>query len=131
MPIEAIAYPVIEAELIAFYNAASSALGWGCEAFESPPRARPKVFITVQRVGGETTGVFTDVPLVAVQVWATTMAAAAQLARLVRAQTYRLPEQVPDIARVDIQALTQFPDPDAEVPRYQFAVQLTTTGRAV
>lgn len=83
--------------------------------------ARPTRFITVERTGG-TEEWFRSMPLIAVQVWATSNYEAADAAtRLVLPRLKRLVE-LDQVAKVDVVGMSNFPAADGR-PRYQILIQ--------
>lgn len=89
------------------------------------PATRPSKFITVERVGGGLADV-RDLPLVAVQCWANSRYNASELAADVAHELRQLALTHPDIARVGIESIVNFPDPDSKQARYQVTASLVT-----
>lgn len=96
----------------------------GAEAFMDVPATRPQHFITVERVGGGE-GPVTGIPVLAIQRWAEHRFEASQgaidLSRI-------LPQLIthPKIARVVVESVYNFPDPDSGQARYQLTVEVVT-----
>lgn len=115
-----------EALLVAAYNADPNLTAETLTASADIPRQRPRRFITVERVGGET-DLRRDHPMIAVQVWAESRYQAGRLARLVAERTQALHGH-PQVGRVNIASTYNFPDPASRQARYQITVSLVTVG---
>lgn len=89
------------------------------------PESRPSSFITVERVGGGPADV-RDLPLVAVQCWAGSRLAASDLAADVAGVLRDLALTHPQVGRVSIESVVNFPDPDSGQARYQVTATLVT-----
>jgi len=96
------------------------------DAFLDVPERRPASFITVERVGGQVEQV-RDLPLVAVQCWAPSRYTASELAQDVveSLAAFRLH---PNVGRVDVNSVHNFPDLESRTARYQVVVELVTVG---
>ena len=89
------------------------------------PEKHPIEFITIERVsGGASLG--EDSPGLAIQTWSTTEQKAYELALTVRMLLLDLWEALPQITRVEVASIYNFPDPDTRKPRYQLDVYLGT-----
>lgn len=93
-------------------------------AFIDVPEQRPKRFVTVERTGGPESPI-TGTPMLSVQVWAEKRYLAGDLAQVV-ASVLRAAVALPWVARVRIQSVSNFPDPDSKYARYQITVELVT-----
>lgn len=111
----------VEALLIAALNAVDGLP----EAFPDVPGTRPAAFITVERVGGGYADV-RDLPLVAVQCWAGSRYDASELAAAVARVLKNLAHTHPQVGRVGIESVVNFPDPDSKQARYQVTASLVT-----
>lgn len=88
------------------------------------PEQRPVSFVTVELTGGPS-GLHLSRPTVAVQCWAPDRAKASDLAYEIAGILKSLATH-PNIGRVDVQSIYNFPDPDSGQPRYQLTVSLVT-----
>jgi len=87
------------------------------------PEKRPKLFITVERIGGKTGLV--DAPTFAIQCWSSTSRyEASVLADAVIASLTELEETSPTVGSVEISAYYNFPDSSGD-NRYQIIARLT------
>lgn len=111
----------VEALLIAALNAVTTLP----EAFPDVPGTRPAAFITVERVGGGYADV-RDLPMVAVQCWAGSRFEASELAGVVAGELRNLAHVHPQVGRVGIESVVNFPDPDSKQARYQVTATLVT-----
>ena len=96
------------------------------EAFMDVPSPRPTEFVTVERTGGgiET---FRDLPMLAVQVWAGSRYLASELAQQVRDEFILGHLKLhPNVARVTVGGVYNFPDPDSGHARYQLTLSMVT-----
>ena len=88
------------------------------------PADRPSEFVTVERTGGRVSW-GKDSSNLAVQAWAGTDLRAATLARECAMACLRMRETVPQVCRVDVDSVYDFPDPDGGMSRYQVDVYVT------
>ncbi len=95
------------------------------EVFVEVPSTRPAQFITVERVGGGHEDV-RDLPMVAVQCWAGSRYNASELAATVAKALRQLAYTHPNVGRVNIESIINFPDPDSKQARYQVTATLVT-----
>ncbi len=94
----------------------------GIRAYGDVPSARPKTFVTVERLGGSVDQ-FVDRASLAVQAWESSRARAAALAdRLVGVVESAV--LLPEVAGAEVSTLYNFPDPDSRQARYQLVVHL-------
>ncbi|NEW49334.1 hypothetical protein GV792_04660 [Nocardia cyriacigeorgica] len=95
------------------------------------PGQRPPQFVRLVRVGGSQITAVTDRARIIAECWAATGAAAADLARLVRAEiTAAAPGKVGPVwveRAVDV-GLAFIPDPGTNLPRYLVTSELYTRG---
>lgn len=98
--------------------------GFVPEAFQDVPDDRPPAFITVERTGGPR-DTFRDLPVLAVQCWDQTRYLASALAAEVADHLEQMRFH-PQVARVEINSLYNFPDLDGRQARYQIVVVLVT-----
>lgn len=89
----------------------------------SIPDPRPKRFITVERVGGETTGVI-GTPLFEIQCWGTDRNTARDLARSVEQSLRIFAQETSTVGSIDIQSTVNQPDPVSGQGRYVITCQL-------
>lgn len=113
-----------EVLLVDWLNANPSTARLNIEAFLDVPEDRPERFITVERTGGPGDWI-RDSPLLAVQVWALHRYEAGDLAEAV-AKALREAVALPNVARVRVNSLYNFPDPESRQPRYQIVLELVT-----
>lgn len=111
----------IEALLVGALNAVGSLP----EVFAEVPSTRPAQFITVERVGGGYEDV-RDLPMVVVQCWAGSRFEASEIAAVVARALRNLAYTHPQVARVGIESIVNFPDPDSKQARYQVTATLVT-----
>lgn len=109
----------VEAWLIAHLSEAL-----GVPAYADVPEERPSEFVTVERTGGASE-LFRDMPTVAVQCWAVTRYEASEMALKARDACMDY-GSAPNVCRVSVQSMYDFPDPDSRQPRYQLVVELVT-----
>ncbi|ACV09950.1 hypothetical protein [Jonesia denitrificans] len=95
-------------------------------AFGDVPADRPTRFATVERTGGPYSE-HRDLPLLVVQCWESTRHAASELALTVRDAVNGLSAH-PNVGRVRVTALYNFPDGQSGHPRYQMTVEMVTKG---
>lgn len=95
------------------------------ETHPEVPSRRPASFITIERVGGGYEDV-RDLPMVAVQCWERSRLKAAELSAEVASALRKLAYTHPNIGRVNIESIINFPDPDSSQARYQVTVSLVT-----
>lgn len=95
------------------------------EAYSDVPSTRPLSFITVERVGGGHADV-RDLPMVAVQCWERSRLKAAELAAVVANELKNLAYVHPNVGRVNIESIINFPDPDSSQARYQVTATMVT-----
>lgn len=96
------------------------------DAFMDVPEKRPARFVTVERTGGgvET---FRDLPTLAVQAWAGSRYLASEFAQQVRDEFILGHLKFhPNVARVTVGSIYNFPDPDSGHPRYQITLSMVT-----
>ena len=91
-------------------------------AFGVVPEDRPERFITIERTGGDSNR-FIDNATYAVQVWASSILEADQLATQLRDACWLLLEQ-PWVAAVSPGNLYDFTDPQSGHYRYQFTLEI-------
>lgn len=117
----------MNAEVVAvdWFNADAALKGVPLEAFMDIPADRPGRFITVERTGGGDER-WRGLPTLAVQVWAQYRYEAADLAALVVGSLRRM-VALPNVARVEVQNVYNFPDPDSGQVRYQVTADLVVT----
>ena len=97
----------------------------GVPASSEVPEARPAAFCTVERTGGGYS-LGRDEPNLAIQLWASTEAAAYSLALAAREIVLAMPRLVPDVCRAQVGGIYSFPDPDSRKWRYQLDAYLVT-----
>ena len=88
------------------------------------PKKRPKAFVTVERVGGGLVYVVLDAAEVAIQAWAETRHEASELIERVDTAMRGI-TKIPAITRIDRNTITNFPDPDNTMARYQGYYELS------
>ena len=82
------------------------------------PKNRPERFVTVERVGGQLAYYVFDHADIAVQAWAPTRHEASELIELADTAMHRITE-ITNITKVARNSITNFPDPDDKLSRYQ------------
>ncbi|MCD4549677.1 hypothetical protein [Schaalia sp. lx-260] len=95
-------------------------LAEGVKAYAQIPATRPPTFVTVERTGGARTHL-DDTATLAIQAWAPTRRSAAALADEVASIVMRAWE-LPQVGRVSVESVYNFPDPASACPRYQLTV---------
>lgn len=111
----------VEVLLVGALNAVDGLPG----VFAEIPSTRPASFITVERVGGGHEDV-RDLPMVAVQCWEQSRFEASELAAVVAHELRGLAHVHPNVGRVNIESIINFPDPDSKQARYQVTATLVT-----
>lgn len=111
----------VEALLVGALNASGSLPA----AYAEVPSERADAFITIERVGGGYADV-RDLPMVAVQCWAESRFEAGELAAIVANELMNLAHEHPNVGRVNIESIVNFPDPDSKQARYQVTATLVT-----
>jgi len=96
------------------------------DTYSEVPATRPGSFITVERVGGGYEDV-RDLPMVAVQCWEQSRFEASELAAVVAGELKNLAHVHPNVGRVNIESIINFPDPDSKQARYQVTATFVTT----
>lgn len=114
----------IEVQIVDWLNASDELRDFGAAATLEIPSVRPKRFLTVERTGGplET---FRDLPMLVIHAWAEYRDLAGDLAKIA-ADAVRDSVALPNVARVRVTGMHNFPDPDSKQPRYQIVVELVT-----
>ncbi|MFC9966336.1 hypothetical protein ACFVH4_19075 [Nocardia ignorata] len=128
---EAVAFPDIEAELVAWLAPKLAGLGSEAVVATKVPNPRPAEGVRVARVGGIQVNVVTDEPRLVLECYAATTIAAAALARMVRALLTTAAGGVLSTAwcdRVRDLGMTFLPDLEAGVPRYLITTELRVRG---
>lgn len=92
----------------------------GVGVYGSIPETRPERFVTVERTGGQVSGLV-DYPTFAVQCWGESRAEAAALASRAT-QALQSLVSYPQVASISVDSLYNFPDPDSRQARYQLTV---------
>lgn len=99
------------------------------------PKQRPAEFVTVRRIGGTASSLVIDNAQLSVECWATSEAAAADLAQLVRGLVHAMAGTTQGSVAVyrvtEIGGPAMLPDPDSDTPRYVATYQIGMRGRAV
>lgn len=116
-------FPDVEALLVAWLKPRV-----GVPVSVRVPSDRPASFVRVTRVGGPKKTVVSDHPMVSVQCWAASGAAAAALGAKVRALVDAVVEMPGVYGVLETGGLMNYPDPDSKSDRYQFTVQLHIRG---
>lgn len=93
------------------------------KAFVQVPDSRPEKFVTIERTGGKIDA-FSDSPTFAVQAWAPTKAAAADLAEKAARVIDSWPKIAPEVADATVESLYDFADPDSRSQRFQLTVHV-------
>lgn len=92
------------------------------------PPVRPPSFVTVTRTGGTEQTLVSSSPIVTIDAWAPSTAAASQLARTALAHVHAMAPGVHSGVAVyradDVSGVAFSPDPDSETPRYRCVVSL-------
>ena len=93
----------------------------GFQAYANVPANRPESFVTVERTGGGRDNVVIDRPTVAIQSWAPKRLGAAELAYAVQNIMADMVNE-PNICKVSVGSIYNFPDPVSGVSRYQMII---------
>ena len=100
----------------------------GVQVHGRVPSPRPARLVVLRRDGGNADDVVTDRPRVTCQCWSDTEVDAERLAAITRAVLKTLPG-TGAIRRVkDVGGPYPAPDPESDLPRYVFAVEITLRG---
>lgn len=97
------------------------------------PNPRPARFVRLERIGGTRLDLVTDRPRIDVHCWASTEAAAMDLAQLARALLFAMPGWRGAVAYdvAEVGGPNTLPDPESEQPRVVFAVEVSLRGRTL
>lgn len=95
------------------------------------PKTRPSTFVTVERTGGPALNRVVEQPMLSVQAWAASKAAAAALADEIRWAFLNESSALRLVRQVNILSTYFDPDPDSQTPRVTVSVQLTTRAARV
>jgi len=125
---EAVSFPDIEGELVAFLNAAFASRSDTARARTKVPKDRGR-FVKVTRVGGSRSLVH-DEPLVVFECWDVDGTKAERLANLTRALVGSMDTEAAWFFR-EVGGVASFPDPRTDDPRYQFTATFRTRGEAI
>lgn len=109
----------IETKMIAYLNKN------GFKAYANVPAKRPGRFVTVERVGGGFDNYAIDRPVVAVQAWGEKRLDASELAYSIRGALLKMVNE-PDICKVSVNSIYNFPDADSGAARYQLVADIVT-----
>ena len=125
---EIVAFPDGETVWIQYLQAQWSARDEPADVASKIPNPRPDRFIRVSGTGGSRSNIATDNPGFLVECWDVTDTAAFDLARITRAlmdatDGIDIGMWIEDIA-TSVPVL--YPDPDTNLPRYQFTAQVHT-----
>jgi hypothetical protein len=132
---QAVAFPDVEAIVIAYLNAQYTARGETATAHGQVPNPRPARFTIAPRLGGPARNVVVDQPTLGIECWGPTFGAAHDLCRLTRALIRAMEGQV--IGGVMFYGVSEFagptrlPDPESNVPRYIYTPSLTCRGAPI
>lgn len=129
---EVIAFPDVEALLVADLTAELTARSDTADVATFIPNPRPARLVRVMRAGGPGLDIVRDAPTVIFDCWGTDETDAADLCRLVRALVWSLPARDGSVFRVrEFAGPSNFPDPASANPRYRFTASLHTRGEAI
>lgn len=112
----------MDAELVCVDYLNASYLG--ATAYYDVPAKRPASFVVVERTGGPRGEGGTSVPMLDIQCWAPSRAAAAGLAQAVEDALDAMPGDVENVSGVDITSTFRDRDLDSGTPRYHVVCQL-------
>lgn len=122
---EVIEYPDIEAALRTYLLPRV-----GVPVSTGVPKPRPAEFLIVRRTGGPTVGLF-DQPMVTVEAWAATTAAASALAARARAHLRACPGRLLEVTNyTEFSGPASLPDPTSGQARYTWTCSLMVRGEA-
>lgn len=128
---ELIAFPDAEAMVVNYLTDAIE----GLEVSTRVPDERPNRFVRVTRVGGTKIRLNAESPMVLFECWDTNSVDAFALCRQVRAYVHALAGET--VSGVWIYKVTEVggpvfnPDPNTDLPRYQFTVTLDLKGESL
>ncbi|MFD8618263.1 hypothetical protein [Streptomyces sp. NPDC059513] len=128
-------------EVIAFADAESLAVTYlkskiaGVSVSTKVPSPRPQKLIKVTRVGGSKLRLNADSPILVFECWAPDSIQASALCRQARAYVNAMDGQTINGVWVfkvrEVGGPAFFPDPDTDLPRYQFSVAIDTKGEVL
>jgi hypothetical protein len=92
------------------------------------PDEAPERFITVERIGGATTNIVVDRPIVAIQAWALTRMDAGLLANNIASVVALMPREIPRITKATVSSHHHLPleEEEESLFRYQVVIDLVT-----
>lgn len=126
---EVITFPDAEAFVVGFLK--SRVERGGRKVATKAPKTGTR-YTRVSRVGGSARDLVTDSPLILVECFAGDGVTAADDAKIDRALLMAAARLTDDVTRVqDAGGPSFLPDPDTNLPRYQFTVQLDLRGTAL
>lgn len=128
--VQAAAFPDVEALVVPYLSGRLTARDRAARVATKVPNPRPVRLVKVTRTGGPRRNLVTDAPTVMFECWDVDDVAAADLARIARAEVMALADDaVPGVAfRSEVGGLANWPDPDSENARYVFTVELLVRG---
>ena len=127
-------------EIIAFPDAEALAIAYLTERLGVPvstkvPNPRPNEFVKVTRVGGSKVRLNADSATLVFECWGATTISASDLGRMARAYVHAMPGNDVNgkwVYKVtEVGGLAFFPDPNTDLPRYQFTVSIDLKGEAL
>lgn len=130
---EVIKFAPAEAVAISWLNAYFALTGDAARARTTVPSNRPARLVIVERTGGSKASLNRDNPQITYQVFAENAVAAEDLANEVRAAVEAMEQQtilntwVTEVSEVG--GVVNFPDFEAQLPRYQFTMAFQTKGK--
>lgn len=129
---EVIAFPDVEKFTVAFLKAQFTDRSIDVKVGTKVPKTMPDQFVRVSRTGGTSKNLVTDGATVLVECFGHDTVAPSDTARVARALLLAAGRLTDDVTRaVDGGGIAFNPDPDTNLPRYQFLVQLDMKGFAL
>lgn len=134
--VELIAFPDMEAVMVAHLTARLVARGDTVLVATNVPSVRPDRLVKVSRTGGVQRWLVRDAAQMTFECWDVNDVAASSLCRIVRAEVSAMAREdtvqgVIVYSYEELSGPTFFPDPDTRLPRYQFSAALDVRGAAL
>ena len=122
---EAITFPDAEGVVIGYLNAQLAGRGDAARVSNMVPNPRPTRLVKVTRTGGGRRSLAQEDAQITVQCWDADSPEASDLARIVRGLLWAMSINANGVVAhvpTEVGGPAFFPDPDTNLPRYQFTV---------